>query len=211
MDFTSLLPMFMQMFGAGGTSDVMAQMGAMPPPLDGGLLKDPSRFMQNPVVPFPGSDTTPFGDRFSGMPPAATAYADQGPPPAAEPPVPLPQPRPMGLGEALSGPTEGAPIEPQGPELPGNYGGRPETNPNLKPIGEPPKPTDRTAQILQMLRTMQAPPAPTPQRVSSPSVQGRAPAGRGDNLMNLLAMMMSQSPGRPGGGPSLGQALLGRG
>lgn len=186
----TLLPMLMRMFGPQ-LSSMLAGSGAMPPdqgpPVSGmGPVKDTSQVPGLPTsAPMSGS----------GMP------LDQGPPlsgmgPAEE------------AGAALGGP---AGYAPQGPELPGNFGGSPANNPNLQPTGSPPAAQPGGVEkMLAALRGVQVPKPPEPQRVSTPANPGRAPAMAAQpGLLQLLQMMTAGHP--PSAQMSLGQALSGRG
>lgn len=88
--------------------------------------------------------------------------------------VPLPRARP---------PMDIRPEAVQG----GFYGGSPETNPNLAPVGgAAPKGPD----LLKTLQGIKAPPAPDVQRVSTPHpLAGRTPPNNPQMMQMLLAAM----------------------
>lgn len=91
--------------------------------------------------------------------------------------VPLPRPRP-GVGDPLD-------IRPPAAR-PDFYGGSPETNPNLRPIGSPQGGPD----MLKALQGVKAPPPPDVQKVSTPGViSGRAPTANPQMMQMLLAAM----------------------
>lgn len=205
-----LLSILYKMFGPNA-STMLAGSGAMPPtpdqgpPISGmGSPKDPSQVVNPPAPPVQSNFDQTFNSFTNSMPGipgdymVPTAQALAGPSPQ-EPPVP-------------SIPGTSAPMPGALPtDMPGagqNLAGSPETNPNLKPIGEPPQ--AGVEKMLAALRGVTVPKPPEPQKVSTPANPGRAPAqAASPGVLQLLQMMMA---GHPQSAPmSLGQALSGRG
>lgn len=191
-----LIALLAKMFGPNA-STMLAGAGAMPPGPDQGPPRPPG------MGPF---GTQKDMSQVPALPPSAPApggYLDQGPPISG-----------LGsadeAGAALAGPGGPAGFAPQGPELPGDYSGSPATNPNLTPVGAaPPAPMSGVDRALAALRGVTVPKPPEPQRVSTPTNPGRAPASAPqNNIMQLLQMMMAGQHQAP---MSLGQALSGRG
>lgn len=127
-----------------------------------------------------------FTSLLGGSPDIAQSFASAGVPPPPLPP----------LGESLAGPL---PQE-------GFYGGSPETNPNLRPIGGPASPsTPGRNPLVDTLRGVSAPAAPKPPEVGTPAAPrptGRIEGGQLLQLMNLL------NPGARAPAPVLPQSLL---
>lgn len=112
------------------------------------------------------------------------------PPPSA---TPMPISRPPGLGAGGAGAT------------PGNYGGSPETNPNLKPVGSPATKTP-PVDLTKLLSGIKPPARPDVVKPSTPAAPQMKAPGASELLQLLSALGMGGSRGMrmP---TTLGQAL----
>jgi len=208
MDPTTLMSMFSMLFGGpGGAGGGGAQGGAMPPtagiPNVAGAGAMP---MSTGAAPMP-----PSMDPTTGMPTGDPAMPPNAPPMSQSPGVSYPQSQAMtGIGDALEPKPAPVPMPMARPPglgqgTPGNYGGSPETNPLLKPIGSPatPKPP---LDIAKLLGGITKPAGPDVVKPSTPAQPQRGQMGQSE-LMQLLQALM------PGAGrgmrmpTTLGQAM----
>lgn len=151
-----------------------------------------SMFSRSPPQPSPMMSPTsgvPYGN------PAQSLGEALQPQPA--PGTPMPMSRPPGLGLGTAGGT--------GPGSPGNYGGSPATNPNLRPIGSPATPAG-PADIGKMLQGIKMPQGPDVVKPSTPAAHQTRAIGPSD-LMALLASLGMGGHRSQRTPTTLGQAL----
>lgn len=151
-------------------------------------------FNSQPTGPSSMSPTggVPFPNGPNGPQPSNIGEALEPSPGTPAPGIPMPMARPPGLGAPM----------------PGNYGGSPETNPNLRPIGGPAgaQPGKGPMDIAKLLGGISKPSGPDVVKPSTPAQPQRGQMG----ASQLMAILQSLMPGMGRGmrmPTTLGQAM----
>jgi hypothetical protein len=195
MDANTLMQMFGMLFGGqgggGAQGGAMAPQPAIPNVAGAGALP----------MSTDASAMQPSMDSTTGMPTGAPPMPPNAAPMSARPGVNYaPQTQTMNtLGDALEPrPAPGIPIpQPRPADLgagtPGYYGGSPETNPNLKPMGSTAGAGGQTSRapmdIAKLLGGIKQPTGPDVVKPSTPAAPQRGQMG-GSELMSLLQALM---------------------